>query len=346
MSTNLVAVDYEIGHYPFFRLGGGQPGIIIIPFWGGFWEVHSTNFPDFFDLDIFLGALKLYQDMLIKGKVKSTPLYSWKDKKSGETRERKTMSIKATHLKLCQYSDLPVNGTSYKRIDACLIKLSLLTAFRVVYKKKADGRYDRDARPEEQRMMRFLNYYDTDGNKDILCFDAEFIEACVSSQLLVRYKEIHKLTSQINKALLMYIEGNQKFLYFGIPEKRIFRYFGIRAPIFPKKMTPRALAKYNMDMADYKDRTNEARGDIKVALEAFAKENADGTPGIIIDYKITKRLGTNIYEIGKIRSVKNKPPRTGQKHTKPLSREEKLHVADRANEEREEESYVNEYEET
>ena len=298
MKDKLVAVDYEITHYPFFRLGGGQSGIMKIPFFGGYWEVHSTDFPNFFDLDIFLGALKLYQDAELRDKVIESSLYTFKNRE-GILSERKTKTVRATHYQLCKYSGLPLNGTSYKKIDRTLKRLALLTAFRI---DKKD--------PTKQRMMRFLAYHEGDGQKNVLCFDGDFIDACVSSQLLVRYKEIQSLTSQINKALLMFIEGNETNFYRGIPEERIFRYFGIRKPVFPKDSTKKNIRDYHNAMRDYREKANDKRSDIVPALKLFRND------GLIMDYIISERFGVKIYEIGKRASVKEKHERINAKKRK------------------------------
>ncbi len=295
MKTPLVAIDYTITHYPFFRMNGGS-GITPIPFWGGFWELHSTDYPNYFDLDVFLGALKLYQEADIRNKTVKSNLYKWKNKK-GEFIEKNMYSVKASHRQLCIYAGLPINGISYSRIDATLKRLSLLTAYKYIYKKSENGKILKDARPEESRIMRLIAYHERDKNQNMLCFDGDFIESCNFNRLLVRYKEIQNLTNQTSKALMMFIDGNEKNLLRGQTEERILRFLGIREPVYPTKRTHKVMQQYHLDLESYKSNMKEVRRNIKEALDDFKKL------GYIVDYMTFKRGGYQIYRIGKNISV-------------------------------------------
>jgi hypothetical protein len=287
-APQLVAVDWDISHYPFFMMGGGT-GVIRCNFPGGYWEIHSTEFPDFFDQDVFLASLKLYQDMELRGKVNEVTLYTHVDERTGDIIDRKTKTAKISRYKIVKEAGLTLNNAGYARVDRAFRRLALLTGFRV----------DKN-HPEKSRMMRFLTYNDKTKKDSILCFDADFIDACVSSRLLVRYKEIRKQPTQVGKALLMYIEGNEKYFYRGILEAKIFEFFGIKKPLFPKDGGKRELRHYHTELKDYREITKEKRREMKPVLDKLVEN------GLIIDYRVSKRFGVAVYEIGKNRSVKEK----------------------------------------
>lgn len=272
ISDKLVAIDWTLTHCPIFQRNGGA-GIIPISTKDGYWELHSTCFPDFNDLDVLLGALKLYQDCQLKGKVIAESSYNYKDKDAQEM-DAPAFTIKATHSQLCKYSGLTVSGQNYKRIDTTLKKLALLTGYYYGFKKNDDGSYNKTGRSETTRVLRFLSYHERNGNNNKLTFDASFIHSCFNNRILVRYKHIQELGNQIHKAMLVFIDGNEKFLLGGIQEDKIMRFLGVSEPKRPEGKIPskKSVKKYHDDLQTYKGELKEVRRNIKEALKLFIKK--------------------------------------------------------------------------
>lgn len=300
IDNKLVALDFTLTHFPFFQRNGGA-GIIPIPFVGGYWELHSTDFPDFSDLDIFLGALKLFQDSELKGKAVYKTKYKYIGKEIGNIDNEtvaEAYSIKANHSQLCKYSGLKTSGPNYKRIDAALKKLSSLTAYHYTYKCSESGEYLKDARPATSRIVRFLSYHERIGNGNLLTFDANFIHACQQNRILVRYQHIQSFGNRMHKALLVFIDGNEKFLLNGVNESKILRFLGINEPVYPqgKEKSKKSIQQYYLDAKTYKDESKEARRSIKEALLLFVAK------GLICDYASpdkTAKGSDRKYYIGK-----------------------------------------------
>lgn len=283
-TTQYARVDYELTHFGgFFQLTHGVAGTLTVPFWGGYWEISSGDFPDYYDLDIFLGLLALFQDMRRAGKVAI----------GHPTDDRSSHCVKTSIRTICRYAGLSLSGQSVKRVRDALKRFTMLVAFKHWY-HLVDGKPDKSRPPERMRTVRFVLYYDFERKTDNVAIDAEFLDYCENiNKLLVRFRAIQNLGSQVEKAMLLYIEGNEKRFASGIPEERILKFMGLRKPVLKKGAKSRDIVKFKESENKYQSDVRERRRQIKSALDSFKSD------GLIAGFSIFEKLGIRVYRIKK-----------------------------------------------
>src|SRR5690349_596829 len=101
-------IDYDIGHYPFFIVSQ-EPhhGKRIIPFKGGYWEFLSGDFPNYNDLDVLLGVVRLFEMEAKIGRVFE----------AGEVGLRKAMGVEVSGRTLCSFVGVAASGQNLRTID-------------------------------------------------------------------------------------------------------------------------------------------------------------------------------------------------------------------------------------
>ncbi|KAA0888097.1 hypothetical protein [Oryzomonas rubra] len=284
-----VALDYELTHAGFFRLKPGRSDIKI-PCTGGYWEVNG-EMPTYKHLDVFLGALRHFEEMERKGQVQRAETYnvSVKNPKTGimEERKRGSLTVSASRRQLCLYSGLEPNGANYRLLDDALWHLAGLNARKLIF---ANG----EKYPSEIRMMKILAIHDRYGDKNVLVWDEDFIEHCKSNRLLIRYREIQQLRTPLLKALALFVEGNEKhFAGQGVVEERIFSYLGLTKPKRPKNENLLDMAAYDVTVKQYALETRTLRFKLKKALKTLEEM------GFILKFHVRPYRKTNVYYVGK-----------------------------------------------
>jgi hypothetical protein len=236
----------------------------------GYWEF--CGHLHFEDADIYMGVLKFWESS--KKKVK----------KVGEN-DVIEISIRA----LAPFCGLAANGVNDKRIVGALKRLSEFTARR--YAETPDGKVN------IIRSFQLLNFplsirKKGRGAKITLEMSSELRKGIAKRSLHVNYKIIQEIKGEVEKALLMYIEGNDMQEW--VTKERLYRYFGLVRPKTPPEGAAKSLLKvYDAQMAQYQEHTYRLNKTVKTALGALV------TKGWIKSFAIRKEYGTILYDIKK-----------------------------------------------
>lgn len=218
----VVPVDYEIGHYPFFVYGELTGGVKIVKFKGGHWRLDSTEYPNFNDLDVLLGMLKLVEDRQFKGKYigeeQGTITYE------GKETEYPVTTIYTSLRELCDYSGKSFGANQVASITKSIHRLALFSATRIT---------DTGSR----RMFSFMLPYEIEkvGKRDKvkLRFSKDFLDHCREiNRMLLHWRSIQEMNTQLEKGLFLYLEMNKHAC---VTERRLLKFLGVTAPVKPQE---------------------------------------------------------------------------------------------------------------
>ncbi len=233
----LVALDYELGHYPFFVFGKvpNTPRVCYFP--GGRWEFESgSQFPHFGDLDVLVGILKLAENERRNGVM---PVIT---SEAGVAAERSVFSVKTSMRNLLRYCGRQKGVNSEKAVIEAIKKLFSLSATRHSY----DGNI---------RTLRILNNYDyskSQGKRKILCLEInnDFLVHCNGlHRMSIYYREVQNLKTQLEKGLFLFLSMNRKD-YVG--EARLLRFLGVVPPTdLPQVPSRKQREIYNIERLSY-----------------------------------------------------------------------------------------------
>ena len=260
-------IDYAMGRFPTFRVGHKQKnsGIDIVHFPNGYWEVRSAEFPSFDDLDVFLGVLKLFEDM--SKDVYDAGTLATNVEGKGEVLVT-AKGIRVSQRKLCEYCGKTPSSRNIAFIKAALIRMRSTTIF--------------EYRGEDTRSWNLIaglswgntattSYRD---KRFEICLDANYHNIINQRNHRVRWRCIQELGKQVEKGLLLFLDCNNFRNSMAFPEEWLFRFL-FRAEPPELKNRPgatatqiqRAVRAYESKMRSYREKCRDFRRQINNAFD-------------------------------------------------------------------------------
>jgi len=296
-------IDWDFGHYPIFIVAKRKTKAAVydnhetadevkpvrysISLSTGRWDVFSTDRPNFSDIDVFLGAIKIFQKFPEK-------TYQAGTRKIGVHGygfyEATVTGIKLSRNQLCEFFGKVPCGKSHSEARDSLVRLRSTTVYQEHKELTRQFRLVTDFTWETSESSAR-----TSSEVEII-MDTAILDMCQKRKYQIRWRAIQGLKSQVAKGLLLYIDCNN--LRKGKPgqpippgqpllENRIFKFlYGLVKPRFTYirhgdkpinidheyECLQEAKRQYGIDMHKYRNISREYRRQVNDGLNILREQ--------------------------------------------------------------------------